>query len=306
MEIHWEENVLAVNDLWTGYYRLTEEQIIAQHRKNASGTWDKAGEGDGVEESGGISREGVPRLDDTLKYYYELCREFGNYSFQLGDRESGAGKDSGKLFTGISTDATQVGDDYSHLGQVSIEIDIDIIRRMQVDPAFEKKVKSAIKQIGENYEQYQQTALKGRHQYTAVQIYDDHGNIMISQICSDHSFKTEAEALEEIDPWKAYWEAYFDKLKNDMLEDFFEKAIDYPREKMLKEKMEHREDDSLFSEKALEPSDDWKASDGLEGIVRDRRKEMGEMLDHSSQKLEDFRLDASGIGENREAVIERR
>lgn len=128
---------------------------------------------------------------------------------------------------------------------------------MQVDPVFEKKVKSAIKQIGENYEQYQQTAMKAHCQYTAVQIYDENGNILISQICSDHAFKTESEALEEIDPWKAYWEAYFDKLKNDMLEDFFARAIDQPREKRLKEKMEHQEDDTLFSENGREQLDDF-------------------------------------------------
>lgn len=65
------------------------------------------------------------------------------------------------------------------------------------------------------------------------------------------------EALEEVDPWKAYWEAYFDKLKNDILEDFFARVIDQPREKRLKEKMEHREDDALFSENSREQLDDF-------------------------------------------------
>lgn len=252
-----EENVLAVDYPGLGYYRLTQEQIVAEHRKNASGTWKGAEGSRRAEGAAEISQEGVPRFDDTLKYYYELCQEFGNYSFQLGDQENGGGKDAGKLFTGISGDVTQVGDDYSHLGQVSIEIDIGTVRRMQIDPVFEKKVKSAIKQIGENYEQYQQMALKVHRQYTAVQIYDENGNIVISQICSDHPFKTEAEALEEIDPWKAYWEAYFDKSKNDMLEDFFAKAIDQPREKRLKEKMEHLEDGALFSENSREQLEDF-------------------------------------------------
>lgn len=250
--------MLTVDDPGLGYYRLTELQIGAERRRNASGAWDQAEGSGGAEEAGVISLEGVPRLDDTLKYYYELCREFGKYSFQLGDRESGRGNS----FTAISTDMTQAGDDYSQLGQVSIEIDIATIRRMQVDPVFEKKVKRTIKEIGENYDQYQQTALKTHSQYAAVQIYDDNGAIIVSQICSDHPFKTEAEALEELDLWKAYWEAYFDKLKNDMLEDFFTKAIDQPREKRIREKMEHREDGSLFSEEALEASEDWKAWNG--------------------------------------------
>ena len=47
-----------------------------------------------------------------------------------------------------------------------------------------------------------------------------------------------------------------------MLEDFFTKAIDQPREKRIREKMEHREDGSLFSEEALEASEDWKAWNG--------------------------------------------
>jgi len=99
-----------------------------------------------------------------------------------------------------------------------------------------------------------------------VQIYDENGSIRISQICSDHPFKTEAEAMEEEDIWKIYWEAYFDKLKNDMLEDFFVRAIDNPREKRLKEQMEHSGDDSLFADKPLEPSDDWEDEEswGLE------------------------------------------
>ena len=247
--------MLTVDNPGLGYYRLTAEQMGAERRKSVSGTWDQSEGSDGAGEAGAISLEGVPRLDDTLKYYYELCREFGKYSFQLGDRESGGGNS----FTPISTDMTRGGDDYSQLGQVSIEIDIATIRRMQVDPVFEKKVKSTIKEIGENYNQYQQTALKAHCQYAAVQIYDDNGAIIVSQICSDHPFRTEAEALEELDLWKAYWEAYFDKMKNDMLEDFFTKAIDEPREKRLREKMEHREDGSLFSQEALEAPEDRKA-----------------------------------------------
>lgn len=101
--------MLAVDYPGLGYYSLTQEQIVAERRRNASGTWEGAEESRRAEGVAETSQEGVPRLDDTLKYYYELCREFGNYSFQLGDRENGGGKDAGKLFTGISTDVTQVG-----------------------------------------------------------------------------------------------------------------------------------------------------------------------------------------------------
>ena len=84
--------------------------------------------------------------DDPLDYYKELCSLFPDVAFRLGDNEEET-KHMGdsKPWFGYNDSLNQIGNHFGELSQVSVTIDVAVIRKMQSDPAFEKQVIDHIK-----------------------------------------------------------------------------------------------------------------------------------------------------------------
>ena len=260
--------MLGVDYLGLSYYQLTGEQLAVERQRNQSTT---------VEESMGDvhGASQAARDADSLTYYRELCKEFSDYSFRLGDRAEGMKRGVGEVWLGFHNEMNQIGENYSYPGQVSIEIDIGVIRRMQEDSEFEAKVKAFLSQVGKDYDLYEEKARQSGCRYTVLNIYEENGKIKQEQTCTYSPFSTEQEVRQMWgkDAWKEYWEAYYDRMKNEILENFFQMALDRPREERMKEQMEYKEDDGLFSERPLEASEDWRTSEGLDGMLVNGKEE---------------------------------
>ena len=79
--------------------------------------------------------------DAVLDYYHNLCSKFPDISFRLSDmEESLKHMNDRRPYFGYNDSLNQVGDNYSEMGQVSIDIDAAVIRKMQNNPDFEEAV----------------------------------------------------------------------------------------------------------------------------------------------------------------------
>ena len=129
---------------------------------------------------------------DSLTYYYQLCQEFPDITFRLGDQNEGL-KNINQPYLGYRDHMNQVGNNFGKMGQCSIGLDISVIRKMQTDPSYEEEVKGMIQNSKEWYAQTQQDALEQGYSSTAVYFDDTKGRLQRSVMQTNMKFSTEDE-----------------------------------------------------------------------------------------------------------------
>ena len=129
---------------------------------------------------------------DSLTYYYQLCQEFPDITFRLGDQNEGL-KNINQPYLGYRGHMNQVGNNFGKMGQCSIRLDISVIRKMQTDPSYEEEVKGMIQNSKEWYAQTQQDALEQGYSSTAVYFDDTKGRLQRSVMQTNMQFSTEDE-----------------------------------------------------------------------------------------------------------------
>lgn len=129
---------------------------------------------------------------DSLTYYYQLCQEFPDITFRLGDQNEGL-KNINQPYLGYRGHMNQVGNNFGKMGQCSISLDISVIRKMQTDPSYEEEVKGMIQNSKEWYAQTQQDALEQGYSSTAVYFDDTKGRLQRSVMQTNMQFSTEDE-----------------------------------------------------------------------------------------------------------------
>lgn len=129
---------------------------------------------------------------DSLSYYYKLCKEFPDISFRLEDKEESL-KNTSQPYLGYCGSMNQVGNNFGKIGQCSIKLDISVIRKMQTDPSYEQEVKGMIQNSKEWYGQTEAEALERGCTSTAVCFNDSNGRLQRSVIQANMQFSTEDE-----------------------------------------------------------------------------------------------------------------
>ena len=129
---------------------------------------------------------------DSLTYYYQLCQEFPDITFRLGDQNEGL-KNINQPYLGYRDHMNQVGNNFGKIGQCSIKLDISVIRKMQTDPSYEQEVKGMIQNSKEWYGQTEAEALERGCTSTAVCFNDSNGRLQRSVIQANMQFSTEDE-----------------------------------------------------------------------------------------------------------------
>lgn len=131
--------------------------------------------------------------DPILEYYHNLCKQYPGITFQLWDMETSA-QTEGRSF-GYKNSLHQVGDNYGANGQCSITIEINVIKRMMEDPAYENEAKALIEESQRCYSMYELDTKACGMKYTDVGLQDENGRILHSVGHYPRRFSTEEELL---------------------------------------------------------------------------------------------------------------
>ena len=176
---------------------------------------------------------------DELSYYQNLCKQFPDASFRLGDYEESL---KHQVWYGYNNHVNQIGDNFGEMGQPSIEIDVAVIRRMQQDPEFEKNVIGLIKSNVNHYNDRMQMVYEDGCMYGCVNIQILDGRLQTSLAGSHGHFSTEEE-LDEI--WgknsaknlqSVMIKQYTDKLQRTVMDSLLEMTQSHNKNAYLKVK----------------------------------------------------------------------
>lgn len=162
--------------------------------------------------------------DPILEYYHNLCKQYPDITFRLGDIETGLQTNSKSI--GYKNSLHQVGENYGANGQCSITIDVSSIRRMIEDPSYEIGVKASIEEAQKKYPQYELDTKACGMNYTDVVIEDDNGKIQYSVGHFPRRFSTEEELLAM--RAESNTESYADTIKKQIAEntDMFDSLME--------------------------------------------------------------------------------
>lgn len=159
--------------------------------------------------------------DAVLDYYHNLCSKFPDISFRLSDmEESLKHMNDRRPYFGYNDSLNQVGDNYSEMGQVSIDIDAAIIRKMQNNPDFEEEVLAAIENCEKNYGQYQQEAIRNGMPYTDHHLTLDGDRLQESQgyFSSRYSTEEELRRMWDAEEYQRKMGQFFEEQKAELIE----------------------------------------------------------------------------------------
>ena len=159
--------------------------------------------------------------DAVLDYYHNLCSKFPDISFRLSDmEESLKHMNDRRPYFGYNDSLNQVGDNYSEMGQVSIDIDAAVIRKMQSNPDFEEEVLAAIENCEKNYGQYQQEAIRNGMPYTDHHLTLDGDRLQESQgyFSSRYSTEEELRRMWDAEEYQRKMGQFFEEQKAELIE----------------------------------------------------------------------------------------
>ncbi|MBE5908600.1 MAG: hypothetical protein E7278_07180 [Lachnospiraceae bacterium] len=92
--------------------------------------------------------------DEPLDYYYEFVKKYPDISFRLSDKSS-----MENPCYGYNNHTNQVGNNFSNPSQISVEIDVAVIRRMMKDDQFANQVNRLMQNYQIDYSQWQKMGL---------------------------------------------------------------------------------------------------------------------------------------------------
>ena len=159
--------------------------------------------------------------DAVLDYYHNLCSKFPDISFRLSDmEESLKHMNDRRPYFGYNDSLNQLGDNYSEMGQVSIDIDAAVIRKMQSNPDFEEEVLAAIENCEKNYGQYQQEAIRNGMPYTDHHLTLDGDRLQESQgyFSSRYSTEEELRRMWDAEEYQRKMGQFFEEQKAELIE----------------------------------------------------------------------------------------
>lgn len=170
--------------------------------------------------------------DPILEYYHNLCEQYPDITFRLSDHEACLQTENRSI--GYKNSLHQVGDNFGAIGQCSIAIEINVIKRMMEDPAYENVAKAWIEESQEKYSQYESETKACGMIYTSVFLQDDNGRPAAGVTRSRMSYSTEEELLAM--RAESNKESYADIIKEQIAEntDMFDslmEMLDKSREK---------------------------------------------------------------------------
>lgn len=168
-----------------------------------------------------VTRQVSSSGDAVLDYYQNMCSKFPNISFRLSDKEEELKHmNDRRPYFGYNDSLNQVGDNFSELGQVSIDIDVAVIRKMQNDPNFEEEVLNAIGNCEKNYGLYQQGAIRDGMSYTDHCLELDGDKLQESQgyYHSKASTEEELRRMWNAEEYQTKMGQFFEKQKADLIE----------------------------------------------------------------------------------------
>ena len=105
-----------------------------------------------------ITRE--VNTDEPLDYYNEFVKMYPDISFRLSDVEEGM-KHMSEPYYGYNNHMNQVGSNFGEPDQISVEIDVAVIRRMMKDADYAKQVHRQMHDFQENFGSWKSTGLSG-------------------------------------------------------------------------------------------------------------------------------------------------
>lgn len=162
-----------------------------------------------------------------VSYYKKLCEAYPDITFRMSDYNA-----PGSYNIGYKGDSHQQGENYSCPDRCSIQIDVNVIKKMMADEDFEFRVKGRIANLITDYPVYVQWAKMDGYDYCYYGLYNDNGKLgefigySCSQVPTDEELRemwkdelaAEDNASKEI---KISYEKLINSAKNQMQETFF-------------------------------------------------------------------------------------
>ena len=168
-----------------------------------------------VEEPVMVEKEEKSGTVSELETYKQLCSMFPDVTFRLSDKTS--------QYSFYENGMHQVGQNFGGHGQCSIDIDISVIRRMQMDEEYAFHVRGYVETIERNYSEYEAQTQSDGFVYTCANLTDEGGKLTSSTTSSMQPFSTEEEIKEMYGLTTDISDRalnYVNKVKNDLLEDY--------------------------------------------------------------------------------------
>jgi len=171
--------------------------------------------------------------DDPLDYYYEFVKQYPDVSFRLVDKEDSEKHPDGPYY-GYKGHMNQVGDNFSYPSQVSVEIDVAVIRRMMEDENYAKRVHSEMHNSIDNYSSCRQSSLTDGCTNFCVTLEVGDDGLLVGTKAAPYPFFTEEQR-------RALW-AMYDTSDNKYLKMLAQRRDELEEDfmKMVAERQEDR------------------------------------------------------------------
>lgn len=179
-----------------------------------------------VSESASV-RTTMPSDSQIVSYYKKLCEAYPDVTFKMSDLQTPA------LFhMGYKGDSHQQGENFSCPDRCSIQIDVNVIKKMMADEDFEVQIKGTIGNIINDYPRYVQWAKKDGCEYCYYGLSMENGKLTefigesiirastdeeLREMWKDELAAEDSEAKEI----KISYEKLINNAKNQMQETFF-------------------------------------------------------------------------------------
>ena len=168
-----------------------------------------------------VTKQSESSGDDVLDYYHEICSKFTDISFRLSDiEETLKHVNDSRPYIGYNDSLNQVGDNYSEIGKISIDIDVAVIRKMQSDSSFEEEVLDTIDRIKNNHGEFQQEAINSGRPYMdyCLRLDGDKLQESIGNYSSKYSTEEEIRRIWADEEYQKKMNQFFAEQKAELIE----------------------------------------------------------------------------------------
>ncbi len=140
-----------------------------------------------------VEKEKVFDINDVsanLSCYKDFCSKFSDITFRLGDFEK-AMSDMNEIVIGYNDSTNQIGNGFSEIGQLSIEIDVSVIKKIRENPDYE--LEGIVKGIKQTYRSKLEEGAREGFPYIGYEIFIEDNEIRYSCTSAKSRFSTEEE-----------------------------------------------------------------------------------------------------------------
>lgn len=165
-----------------------------------------------------------------LDCYEKICKAYPSVAFKMSDIETGK-NGSAPYYIGYKGDSHQRGDNYSCPGQCSIQIDVEVLRRMAEDEEYSAQVYGTIQNAVLDYQGWAKQGENEGFEYCYMGISHEDGRLTRFVGFSHFKASTDEEIREmwkdafisddSLSEVKISYEKLLNKTRNEMQETFF-------------------------------------------------------------------------------------